>query len=58
MGFEGEEANIEYRMSKECILSIFIKTERREVRANPPFEILLFDIRNSAVLCLNPKKSS
>jgi hypothetical protein len=44
-------------MSKEGILSIFIKAERREVGANPPFEILRFDIRYSAVLVLHPGKA-
>jgi hypothetical protein len=35
-------------MSKEGILSIFLK---RQSKAIPTFEILLFDIRYSAVRC-------
>ena len=38
-------SNNEYRMSKECILSIL----KRLSEAKPSFEILRFDIRYSAV---------
>jgi hypothetical protein len=43
-------SNTEYRMSKECILSILLKGLSK---AKPSFEILRFDIRYSAVRCLN-----
>jgi hypothetical protein len=44
-------SNHEYRMSKECILPIFIKIYKRLSEAKPPFDILRFDIRYSAVRC-------
>jgi len=47
-------SNHEYRRSKECILSIFIK---RLSAAKPPFEILRFDIRYSAVRCSGQAES-
>ena len=43
-------------MSKECILSIFIKIFKRLSEAKPPFEILRFDIRYSAVRCSDTVK--
>ncbi len=44
-------SNNEYRMSKECILPILYE---RLSAAKPPFEILRFDIRYSAVRCSTP----
>ena len=40
-------SNNECRMSKGCILSIL----KRLSKAKPPFDILRFDIRYSAVRC-------
>jgi hypothetical protein len=43
-----EKANIEYRMSKECILSISEKTERSDsILRNSLFDILRFAVQSS-----------
>jgi hypothetical protein len=48
-----EKANIEYRiMNVECRRDVFCLFKKRLSAAKPPFDILRFDIRYSAVRCL------
>jgi len=49
-----EKANIEYRiMNIECRSKVFCLFKKRLSVAIPHFDILRFDIRYSAVRCLN-----